>query len=78
LGHDGYTYGLERGFGFFTFRGSFRFTVGVARTVSFHSRAAVADLHKGFSRGFGRPLTSPDITQHYAISDNPPRGAVAG
>jgi hypothetical protein len=76
LGNDGYSYSVERGFGFFTFRGSFWFTVGFARAVSIHSRTAVAVLPAGFSRGFGWPLSSSDITPHYSISGSPPRGAV--
>jgi hypothetical protein len=78
LGNDGYSDSLERGFGFFSFRGGFWFTVGFARSVSVHARAAVADLPAGFSRGFGWPLSSTDSTPHYAISGSPPRGAVAG
>jgi hypothetical protein len=68
---------MERGVRFFTFRSCVWFTVGFARSIPFHTRAAVADLPTGFSRGFGGPLSSSDITPHYTVSDSPPRGFVA-
>jgi hypothetical protein len=68
---------MEGGLRFFTFGSCVWFTVGFARSIPFHTRAAVADLPTGFSRGFGRPLSSSDITPHYTVSDSPPRGFVA-
>jgi hypothetical protein len=66
---------MWRRLGIFPFRKCVRITVGFARPVSLHPRAAVADLPPGFSRGFGRPLTSPNFTSYDSVADSSARGS---
>ena len=66
---------MWRGLGIFTIRSSVWFSAGFARPVSLHPRAAVADLPPGFSRGFGRPLPSPNFTSYDSVADSSSRGS---
>jgi hypothetical protein len=66
---------MWRGLGIFPFRECVRITVGFARPVSLHPRAAVAVLPQGFSRGFGRPLPSHNFTSYDSVADSSSGGS---
>ena len=68
---------MWRGLRIVTIRSSVWISASVTRPVFVRSRAAVADVSQGLSRGSGWPHSSPDSPPHNTVANSPSRGFVA-